>query len=91
MSGKLEQRTEVAYTSCLLVNQRGSVTQYIRASLSSGVELEIGMLVNGTRRAWSEHTDPSELQSRYECLRGCIIHVEPQLPYDLVVSSILSN
>ena len=70
MGGKLEQCTEVAYNFCLLVNQRGSVTQYIRASLSSGVELEIGMLVNVTSKAWSEPTDPSELQSRYECLRG---------------------
>ena len=46
----MEQCMEVVYNFCLLVNQRGSVTQYIRASLSLGVELEIGMLVMNSNR-----------------------------------------
>ena len=69
MGGKLEQHGELAYIFCLLVNRGRLVAYTVRASLSSGVELEVGMLVNVTSRTWSESTDPSELQSRCECLR----------------------
>ena len=73
MGRKLEQSAELAYSFYLLFNRHESVTYPVGASLSSGVEIEVGMLVNVTSRVWPEPTGYSEtmrVSARAESISG---------------------